>query len=66
MNQSFNPNSQSLNDWLSYLESIHPQEIEMGLTRVRDVAVRLNLLNDLNTVILVGGTNGKGSTCAYL
>ena len=66
MNQSFNLNSQSLNDWLSYLESIHPQEIEMGLERVRNVAHRLDLLNDLNNVILVGGTNGKGSTCAYL
>ncbi|WP_435277009.1 bifunctional tetrahydrofolate synthase/dihydrofolate synthase [Psychrobium sp. nBUS_13] len=66
MNQSFNPNSQSLNDWLSYLESIHPQEIEMGLERVRNVARRLNLLNDLNNVILVGGTNGKGSTCAFI
>lgn len=66
MNQSFNTNSQSLSDWLSYLESIHPQEIEMGLDRVREVANRMNLLNDLNNVILVGGTNGKGSTCAYL
>ena len=66
MNQKFNTNSQSLNDWLSYLESIHPQEIEMGLDRVREVALRLNLLNELNTVVLVGGTNGKGSTSAFL
>lgn len=66
MNQIFNTNSQSLNDWLSYLESIHPQEIEMGLDRVREVALRLNLLSDLNKVILVGGTNGKGSTSAFL
>ena len=66
MNQMFNPNSQSLNDWLSYLESIHPQEIEMGLNRVRQVALTLNLLTELNHVILVGGTNGKGSTSAYL
>jgi len=66
MNQMFNPNSQSLTDWLSYLESIHPQEIEMGLERVRQVALTLNLLTELNHVILVGGTNGKGSTSAYL
>lgn len=66
MNQTFNTNSKSLNDWLSYLESIHPQDIEMGLGRVRTVAVKLNLLSDLNKVILVGGTNGKGSTSAYL
>jgi len=66
MNIAFDTNSQSLNDWLFYLESIHPQEIEMGLDRVREVALKLNLLSDLNHVILVGGTNGKGSTSAYL
>ena len=62
----FNTNSQSLNDWLSYLESIHPQEIEMGLECVRKVAIKLNLLSGLNHVVLVGGTNGKGSTSAFL
>ncbi len=60
------PDSQSLNDWLSYLESIHPSEIELGLTRVQKVAKDLGLLEDLGHVILVGGTNGKGSTCAYI
>jgi len=63
---NFSINSQSLGDWLSYLESIHPSEIELGLTRVKQVATRLGLLEDLGHVILVGGTNGKGSTCAYL
>jgi len=66
MNKAFDTNSQSLNDWLFYLESIHPQEIELGLDRVREVALKLNLLSELNHVILVGGTNGKGSTSAYL
>jgi len=62
----FSPSSQSLSDWLSYLESIHPSEIELGLSRVKAVAIKLGLLAQLNHVILVGGTNGKGSTCAYL
>lgn len=60
------PNSQSLNDWLSYLESIHPSEIELGLARVKAVAIKLGLLEQLGKTILVGGTNGKGSTCAYI
>lgn len=64
--KNFSSNSQSLTDWLSYLESIHPSEIELGLTRVKSVATELGLLEKLNHVILVGGTNGKGSTCAYL
>ncbi len=54
-----------LAQWLAYLESIHSRPIDMGLDRVREVAARLGL--DLDAVkIVVGGTNGKGSTCAML
>ena len=54
-----------LAQWLAYLESIHSRPIDMGLDRVREVAGRLGL--DLDAVtIVVGGTNGKGSTCAML
>ncbi|WP_394201019.1 bifunctional tetrahydrofolate synthase/dihydrofolate synthase [Shewanella waksmanii] len=57
----------SLNQWLDHLLELHPTEIDMGLTRVKEVAKRLNL-GDLSpsTVITVAGTNGKGSTCAML
>lgn len=57
----------ALDQWLEYLLSIHPSEIDMGLTRVSKVAQRLGLL-DLRpaTVVTVGGTNGKGTTCAML
>ena len=58
--------SQSLSDWLSYLEQIHPQQIELGLQRVRTVAERMDLTRLPGIVITVGGTNGKGSTCAML
>lgn len=51
--------------WLSYIESLHPTSIEMGLSRVQAVAARLQLTFPF-TVISVGGTNGKGSTCAML
>ena len=55
----------SLNDWLTRLESLHPKAIEMGLDRVSEVASRLGIRFDC-PVITVGGTNGKGSTCAML
>jgi len=57
--------SPSLSQWLERLESMHPVAIDMGLERVTAVAARLNLRFDC-PVITVGGTNGKGSTCAML
>ena len=55
----------SLNDWLLRLESMHPKAIDMGLDRVAAVAQILDLTFSC-PVITVGGTNGKGSTCAML
>lgn len=55
----------SLADWLTYLESLHPKTIALGLARVAEVKQRLNLSPDF-PVIMVGGTNGKGSVCAML
>ena len=60
---------QSLEDWLRAIEAMHPQSIAMGLERSRVVADRLGLGTHLGLdcpVITVGGTNGKGSTCAML
>ncbi|MFZ9366531.1 MAG: bifunctional tetrahydrofolate synthase/dihydrofolate synthase [Burkholderiaceae bacterium] len=57
--------SLSLNQWLVHLESMHPVAIDMGLDRVAAVGERLKLHFDC-PVITVGGTNGKGSTCAML
>ena len=56
---------QSLRDWLDRLERLHPVEIDMGLERVATVRDRLDI-NNAFPVILVGGTNGKGSTGAIL
>jgi dihydrofolate synthase / folylpolyglutamate synthase len=55
----------TLAEWLAYLETLHPRAIAMGLARVRAVHQRLGLALDL-PVIVVAGTNGKGSTCAFL
>ena len=58
--------SQSLSDWLSYLEQLHPSVIDLGLHRVGVVADRLALRHLPCRVVTVGGTNGKGTTCALL
>lgn len=54
-----------LNAWLNHLEKAHPIGIDMGLERISKVKDALNL-NFSCPVITVGGTNGKGSTCALL
>lgn len=58
-------NPTQLEDWLSHLERLHPKTIELGLDRVLAVRDSLKLAPTF-PVILVGGTNGKGSTCAML
>jgi dihydrofolate synthase/folylpolyglutamate synthase len=55
----------TLADWLTHLESLHPKTIALGLERVAQVKQRLNLQADF-PIIIVGGTNGKGSVCAML
>jgi dihydrofolate synthase / folylpolyglutamate synthase len=55
----------TLPDWLARCERLHPKEIDMTLARVRLVKERLGLHFSV-PVIAVGGTNGKGSTCAML
>jgi dihydrofolate synthase/folylpolyglutamate synthase len=54
-----------LGDWLAYIERVHPSTIAMGLERVGAVLGRLDAHLGC-PVITVGGTNGKGSTCAML
>ncbi|RZA21477.1 MAG: bifunctional tetrahydrofolate synthase/dihydrofolate synthase [Lysobacteraceae bacterium] len=56
----------SLIDWLDFIERQHPRAIEMGLERVREVAARMGLKRPAKRVIVVGGTNGKGSTVAFI
>jgi dihydrofolate synthase / folylpolyglutamate synthase len=51
--------------WLSYLETLHPKAIAMGLERVRAVYARMGIAIAC-PVLTVAGTNGKGSTCAFV
>lgn len=55
-----------MQDWLFHIGSVHQQPIALGLERVSLVAERLGLLHPKPTVIVVAGTNGKGSTVAGL
>jgi len=59
------PLAAPLGQWLEYIERLHARPIELGLDRVALVAQRLGL-HLSSPVITVGGTNGKGSTCALL
>lgn len=54
----------SLGDWLARIETLHPRTIELGLERVHAVLGRMNLRHPPFAVLMVGGTNGKGSTVA--
>jgi len=55
----------TLPEWLALLETRHSKEIDMGLERVAAVKNRLQVEFQC-PVIMVAGTNGKGSTCAML
>ena len=56
----------TLAEWLAYQEHVNPHSIELGLDRVREVWQRMGAPAPAQRVITVGGTNGKGSTVAFL
>lgn len=55
----------TLAQWLSWQETLHLSEIDLGLDRIREVARKLDLLSPSFPIITVAGTNGKGSTVAF-
>jgi dihydrofolate synthase / folylpolyglutamate synthase len=56
----------TLADWLTYIEGQHPKTIEMGLERCHEVARRMGLPKPARRVVTIAGTNGKGSTVAFV
>lgn len=63
--------ARTLADWLAFIERQHPKTIAMGLERVRAVADAMASPSLMPSrpaphVITVGGTNGKGSTVAFI
>ncbi len=55
----------NLDEWLAYQTSLHPQSIDLGLGRLRQVLDRLGWRQPQVPVITVAGTNGKGSVSGY-
>jgi len=56
----------TLQQWLSWQETLHCSEIELGLERIRTVYQRLYSVPFNIPVISIAGTNGKGSSVAML
>lgn len=59
-------NFPDLDSWLRWQESLHPDEIELGLDRVRTVYARMEPLDPDVPVVTVAGTNGKGTCVAVV
>ena len=55
----------SLEQWLAYQSQVHPQAIDLGLDRLKQVLDRLEWRGAKVPVITVAGTNGKGSVSGY-
>lgn len=58
--------TKTLEECLDYIERVHPSEIDMGLDRVRAVYERLYPGGVSFITISIAGTNGKGSTGAFI
>ena len=54
-----------VDDWLRWMETQHPRNIDLGLERIALVAKQLDIALEM-PVITVAGTNGKGSCVALL
>lgn len=49
-----------------YLEALKPSDVRMGLDRVAEALEALGNPQDKVPAVHVAGTNGKGSTCAFI
>ena len=56
----------SLKYWLDYIQTIEPKEIDLGLQRIKHIYDQLIKPKIVSKVIVVGGTNGKGTTAEFL
>ena len=56
----------NLQEWLDWQQTLHPQNIDFKLERIKSVYEKLDIKSIADKVIIVAGTNGKGSTVAIL
>jgi len=57
--------SSSLSEWLTYIDSVSPKKINLDLGHILSANKYLGIKPNF-PLIIVAGTNGKGSTCAFL
>ncbi|MCE5232155.1 MAG: bifunctional tetrahydrofolate synthase/dihydrofolate synthase [Mizugakiibacter sp.] len=58
--------TRTLEQWLDHQQRVHARGVDLGLERVRAVWERMGAPRLAPVAITVGGTNGKGSTVAFL
>ena len=59
-------NSDLLSDWLTYINSNRPNEGDFGLERLQGIYLEIVKRPIAKKTVLIGGTNGKGTTAEYL
>ena len=64
---SISTRRQALDDALARLGRLHPKKIDLSMGRLQRLLATLgNPQDQLPPTIHIAGTNGKGSTCAFL
>lgn len=56
----------TLTQWLEHLAQLHHKDIDLGLKRVEAVYKSLLLDFSASRLVLIGGTNGKGTSCRLM
>tara|TARA_B100000029_G_C17576626_1_gene958349 strand:- start:1061 stop:2353 length:1293 start_codon:yes stop_codon:yes gene_type:complete len=59
-------NFKSLDDWLDWQQTLHPHNIDFKIERIKSVYKKLNIKKIAKKIIIIAGTNGKGSTASML
>ena len=58
--------SWGLHEWLEYQETLNPNSIDLDLSRIEKIFKKLDILPPKDKKFLIAGTNGKGTTVAFI